>query len=91
MTFSRLRTYTAFLSLIQSASRCLTKPRRQLGMAVLAAGLGLASAQAAAADSYSAIKQALSTGEPARALALVKEAKSEHPKDVQLVFFEGVI
>ena len=60
-------------------------------MAVLAAGLGLASAQAAAADSYSAIKQALSTGEPARALELVKEAKSEHPKDVQLVFFEGVI
>ncbi|UFS57121.1 tetratricopeptide repeat protein [Comamonadaceae bacterium M7527] len=60
-------------------------------MAALAASLGFAGASALAADSYNAIKQALSTGEPERALALLKKAKSEHPKDVQLMFFEGVI
>ena len=91
MTFSRLRTFTTRLSIIQSATRCLAHSKRQLGIAALAASLGLASANAVAADSYSAIKQALSTGEPARALTLLQKAKAEQPKDVQLIFFDGVI
>lgn len=91
MTFSRLCTFAARLPIIQGAIRCVANPQQLLGMATLAASLSFASVNAAAADSYSAIKQALATGEPARALTLLQKAKAEHPKDVQLMFFEGVI
>ena len=45
----------------------------------------------ATADDYAAIKQALATGQTQDALKLVKAARDKQPKDVQLMFFEGVI
>ena len=45
----------------------------------------------AATDDYAEIKQALATGQTQDALKLVKAARDKQPKDVQLMFFEGVI
>jgi tetratricopeptide (TPR) repeat protein len=54
-------------------------------------GSTLALPSLAAADDYAAIKQALTTGQTKDALTLVKAARDKQPKDVQLMFFEGVI
>lgn len=54
-------------------------------------GSALAYPVSAASDDYAAIKQALTTGQTQDALNLVKAAREKQPKDVQLMFFEGVI
>ena len=54
-------------------------------------GSTLALPSLAATDDYAAIKQALATGQTQDALTLVKAARDKQPKDVQLMFFEGVI
>ena len=91
MTFRRLRTPATSQSPVQNAMRGLRSAYRHVGVAALLVGLGLSSLGAIAADSYADIKKALTTGESARAMALVEKAKVQHPKDVQLMFFEGVI
>ena len=58
---------------------------------VVTAALATPHASAAATDDYTAIKQALATGQPQEAMRLVKAARGQQPKDVQLLFFEGVI
>ena len=58
---------------------------------VVTAALATPHASAAATDDYTAIKQALATGQPQEAMRLVKAARGQQPKDVQLMFFEGVI
>jgi hypothetical protein len=72
------------------------RAKRSFSTIALSAGVACAAVLASphawsAGQHYADIKQALSTGESARALELVKKAKNDNPKDVQLMFFEGVI
>ncbi|MDP4607518.1 MAG: tetratricopeptide repeat protein [Burkholderiaceae bacterium] len=72
------------------------RAKRSFSTIAVSAGVACAAVWASthawsATQHYADIKQALSTGESARALELVKKAKNDNPKDVQLMFFEGVI
>lgn len=91
MIFCRLYTSTARPFSLLGTHSLLASVRRHAAAACMASGLSIASFGAFAADSYADIKQALSTGEPARAAELVRKARAQHPKDVQLMFFDGVI
>mgnify|MGYP002631513814 FL=1 len=91
MNFCHLRSTSKNQPSAQPASHWTTAAKLGLNCIALAAGLLLAAPNAWANGNYADIKQALSTGESKRALVLVEKAKALHPKDVQLMFFEGVI
>jgi nucleoid-associated protein YgaU len=91
MNLCHLRSTSKNQSAAQPASHWTTAAKLGLNCIAFAAGLLLAAPNAWANGNYADIKQALSTGESKRALVLVEKAKALHPKDVQLMFFEGVI
>ncbi|MDP4671490.1 MAG: tetratricopeptide repeat protein, partial [Burkholderiaceae bacterium] len=76
----------------QTTQRPFTRNlRRSVCAMAFVVGSTLALPSLAATDDYTAIKQALATGQTQDALTLVKAARDKQPKDVQLMFFEGVI
>ncbi len=80
------------LSMQQTTQRPFTRNlRRSVCAMAFVIGSTLALPSLAATDDYTAIKQALATGQTQDALTLVKAARDKQPKDVQLMFFEGVI
>ena len=80
------------LSMQQTTQRPFIRNlRRSVCAMAFVVGSTLALPSLAATDDYTAIKQALATGQTQDALTLVKAARDKQPKDVQLMFFEGVI
>ena len=75
----------------KSFTKRFASPQFLSAVALTAALTCLTTPAFASEDAYAQIKQALTTGQTQEALRLVKEGQDKYPRDVQLMFFEGVI